>query len=112
MTQGKIERYHRSMKNVIKLLNYEYPGELEQAIDEFVEYYNKQRYHEALDNLTPEDVYLGREKVVQTRREKIKEATLSTGENGTWGLTLVGRGPSIRRETYSLSFGLVLPQML
>ncbi len=64
------------MKNVIKLLNYEYPGELDQAIDEFVEYYNKQRYHEALDYMTPEDIYLGRKKVVQPRREKIKETTL------------------------------------
>jgi transposase-like protein len=98
MTQGKIERYHRSMKNVIKLLNYEYPGELEQAIDEFVKYYNKQRYHEALDNLTPEDVYLGREKVVQTRREKIKEATLrhrrkwNLGTHTGWPWTLNPKG--------------------
>jgi RNA-directed DNA polymerase len=75
-TQGKIERYHRSMKNEITLRNYEFPSELEQAIDAFVEYYNKQRYHEALDNMTPEDVYLGREKKIQTRREKIKEAIL------------------------------------
>jgi len=42
MTQGKIERYHPSKKNTIKQLNYEYPGELEQAIDESVEYHNKQ----------------------------------------------------------------------
>jgi transposase-like protein len=95
---SKIERYHRSMKNVIKLLNYEYPGELEQAIDEFVKYYNKQRYHEALDNLTPEDVYLGREKVVQTRREKIKEATLrhrrkwNLGTHTGWPWTLNPKG--------------------
>ncbi len=76
MTQGKIERYHRSMKNVVKLRNYEFPWELEQAIGEFVEYYNKHRYHESLDNLTPEDVYFGREEKVKTRREKIKESTL------------------------------------
>ena len=64
------------MKNVIKLRNYEFPSELERAIGEFVAYYNKERYHESLDNLTPEDVYLGREKKIQTRREKIKKATL------------------------------------
>jgi transposase InsO family protein len=57
MTQGKIERYHRSMKNVVKLRNYYYPWELDQAIEAFIEYYNNQRYHEALDNLTPADVY-------------------------------------------------------
>jgi len=77
MTQGKIERYHRSMKNVVLLCNYYYPWELEQAIAAFVEYYNNQRYHESLDNLVPADVYFGREKEVLSRREQIKEKTLS-----------------------------------
>ena len=98
MTQGKIERYHRSMKNVIKLRNYEFPSELERAIGEFVAYYNKERYHESLDNLTPEDVYLGREKKIQNRREKIKKATLrhrrkwNLGAHGQWPLTLNPKG--------------------
>jgi transposase InsO family protein len=60
MTQGKIERWHRSMKNVVKLRNNYYPWELGQAIAAFVQYYNHERYHEALDNLTPADVYAGR----------------------------------------------------
>jgi len=60
MTQGKIERYHRSMKNRILLQNYYLPGQLEHSIDEFVEYYNNCRYHESLDNLTPADVYFRR----------------------------------------------------
>ncbi len=64
MTQGKIERYHRSMKNVVKLQNYYYPWELEQEIARFVDYYNHQRYHESLNNLTPADVYFGRDKEV------------------------------------------------
>ncbi len=95
---AKIERYHRSMKNVIKLRNYEYPWELEHAIGEFVVYYNKHRYHEALDNLTPEDVYFGREEKIKTRREKIKEATLrhrrkwNLGAHGQWPLTLNPKG--------------------
>ncbi len=76
MTQGKIERYHRSMKNVVKLQNYYYPWELEQAIEAFVEYYNHERYHEALDNLTPADVYSGRSEEILSRREKIKQQTL------------------------------------
>lgn len=46
MTQGKIERWHRSMKNVIKLRNYYTPEELEQAIAEWVAYYNYERFHE------------------------------------------------------------------
>lgn len=76
MTQGKIERWHRSMKNVVKLGNYYYPWELAQAIEAFVQYYNHERYHEALDNLTPADVYAGREKEVLSRREQIKQETL------------------------------------
>ncbi|HUS94686.1 MAG TPA: integrase core domain-containing protein [Patescibacteria group bacterium] len=56
MTQGKIERYHRSMKNVVRLQTFYFPWELEHAIEEFVIYYNNERYHESLDNLTPADV--------------------------------------------------------
>jgi putative transposase len=49
---------------------------LEQAVADFVVYYNTQRYHESLDNLTPEDVYLGRTQAVLTQREYIKQHTL------------------------------------
>ena len=59
-TQGKIERWHRSLKNQILLENYYLPGDLEQRIGEFVDYYNHERYHESLNNLTPADVYYGR----------------------------------------------------
>src|SRR5262245_34884475 len=76
MTQGKIERYHRSMKNRILLDNYYLPGQLEQSIEEFVSYYNNCRYHESLDNLTPADVYFGRGQVILERREKIKRKTI------------------------------------
>jgi len=76
MTQGKIESYHRSMKNVVKLQNYYSPSELEQSITEFVEYYNKQRYHEVLDKLIPTDVYFGKSEEVLTKREQIKQTTL------------------------------------
>lgn len=76
MTQGKIERFHRSMKNLVKLQNYYSPTELKQAIAEFVDYYNHERYHEALDNLTPADVYFGRTEEVLSKREKIKQETL------------------------------------
>ena len=52
MTQGKIERFHRSMKNIVKLQNYYFPLALEQAISKFMVFYNHERYHESLDNLT------------------------------------------------------------
>ena len=75
-TQGKIERYHRPMKNIIKLEHYCSPGELEAHIAEFINYYNNQRYHESLNNVTPADVYFGRDKEVLARREIIKQRTL------------------------------------
>ena len=40
MTQGKIERWHRSMKNEVLLENYYLPGDLERRIADFVAYYN------------------------------------------------------------------------
>lgn len=76
-TQGKIERYHRSIKNVINLQNYYYPDDLEQEIGQFVDYYNHRRYHESLDNVTPADVYFGRRKLILTERERIKKQTLA-----------------------------------
>ena len=76
MTQGKIERYHRSMKNVVNLQKYYFPWELEREITRFVEYYNNERYHEALNNVTPADVYYGRHREIITRREQIKRKTL------------------------------------
>ena len=77
MTQGKIERWHRSMKNVVKLQNYYTPEELEQAIAAWVAYYNNQRFHESLDNVTPSDVYFGREKEIIERRNELKERTMA-----------------------------------
>jgi transposase InsO family protein len=76
MTQGKIERYHRSMKNVVKLENYYYPGELEQAIADWVQHYNHERYHESLDNVTPADVYHGRKEEILDQRAIIKSRTM------------------------------------
>lgn len=75
-TQGKIERYHRTIKNVILLENYYSPEELQRAIARFVHYYNYQRYHESLGNLTPADVYYGRAEKVRRMRAKIKRETI------------------------------------
>jgi putative transposase len=76
-TRGKIERYHRTMKNVIRLDNYYSPEDLTKAIGEFVNYYNNERYHESLGNLTQVDVYFGRDQRIIRQRIKIKEKTLS-----------------------------------
>src|ERR1700688_4228949 len=49
--QGKIERWHQTLKNRILLENYYLPGDLEAKIDAFVNHYNHCRYHEAIANL-------------------------------------------------------------
>ena len=75
-TQGKIERWHQTMKNRILLENYYLPGDLERQIEAFVDYYNNQRYHESLGNLTPADVYHGRGAQILSMREEIKKQTI------------------------------------
>ncbi|WP_276155161.1 integrase core domain-containing protein [Sulfitobacter sp. Ks41] len=55
---------------------YRKPGDLEQQIGAFVDYYNNQRYHESLNNVTPADVYFVRDKAILREREKIKKLTI------------------------------------
>jgi putative transposase len=76
MTQGKIERWHQTLKNRILLENYYLPGDLQAEIETFVAHYNNRRYHESLDNLTPADVYTGRGEAIRLERERIKRHTL------------------------------------
>ena len=76
-TQGKIERWHQTLKNRILLENYFLPGDLERQIEAFVDHYNHQRYHEILKNLTPADVYFGRGQSILASREKIKKRTIA-----------------------------------
>ena len=75
-SRGKIERYHRTMKNVVKLENYFFPDDLRAKLKAFVDYYNNQRYHESLQNVTPADVYFGRANQLLERRKQIKNETL------------------------------------
>ena len=75
-TQGKIERWHRSLKNVVNLDIFYFPWDLEAAVAQFVDDYNHRRFHESLDNLTPADVFFGRAAAILSRREEIKLATL------------------------------------
>ena len=75
-TQGKIERWHQTMKNRVLLENYYWPEDLKRQIGVFVDHYNNHRYHESLSNVTPADVYFGRDKEILREREKIKKQTI------------------------------------
>ena len=70
-TNGKIERYHKSLKSIVKLHVYGCPTQLKAEVGKFISYYNKSRYHESLGNVTPDDVFYGRrEKIVEARSNK------------------------------------------
>jgi len=75
-TNGKVERYQKTLKGEVNRLPYDMPSELRQAIESFVEYYNHQRYHEALGNVTPADVYYDRQKSILVRRKEAKQRAL------------------------------------
>jgi len=75
-TQGKIERWHQTLKNRVLLENYFLPGDLERQIEAFVEHYNHRRYHESLGNVTPADAYFGTASAIIEQRERIKRQTI------------------------------------
>jgi hypothetical protein len=104
MTQGKIERYHRTLKNLVTLQKYYVPWELEREIERFVRWYNHERYHESLGNLTPADVYHGRVRELVTARELVKLQTLERRRRENLGMTVkkekLTRPAELRESVY------------
>jgi len=75
-TNGKLERYHQSIKQEVNQIPYVLPGQLERAIADFVDYYNNRRYHKALGNVTPADVLYGRREKILQRRKEVQAQTV------------------------------------
>ena len=75
-TNGKLERYHRTLKEQVKLVVYESPPILERAVAAFVDYYNHRRYHEGIGNVTPADAHYGRRQAILDRRKEVSRRTL------------------------------------
>ena len=86
-TNGKLERYHQTLKRNMNQLPYEMPSDLEAAIVAFVSYYNYRRYHKALGNVTPSDVLKGRREDILRRRKEFsvfqstQKSTVSHGQS-------------------------------
>jgi len=85
-TNGKLERYHRSIKKEVNQLLYEAPSQLERAIADFVEYYNYRRYHKALGNVAPADVLYGRREQILQRRKEVQIQTINRRRDYNQGL--------------------------
>ena len=75
-TNGKLERYHQTLKGDVNQLPYEVPSDLEAAIVAFVSSYNYRRYHKALGNVTPSDVLRGRRQEILLRRKEVQAQTI------------------------------------
>jgi putative transposase len=76
-TNGKLERFHETLKARLNLLVYTSPWELQRAMASFIDFYNHRRYHEGIDNVTPADVYYGRREEILNRREELKQRTIT-----------------------------------
>jgi putative transposase len=85
-TNGKVERYQQSLKREVNQLPYELPIQLEQAIADFVDYYNYRRYHKALGNVTPADVLYGRKEEILQRRKEVQIQTINRRRDYNQGL--------------------------
>ena len=81
-TIGKVERWHRTMKGEVTLVVHTSRDQLREALSRFVDYYGRERYHEALRNVTPDDVYFGRRKaILRSRRQLQIRALVARGEH-------------------------------
>ena len=95
-TNGKIERFHETLRARMNLLVYTSPDHLRRTMQDFIDYYNHRRYHEGIGNVTPADVYYGLREQILKRREELKQRTIQQRLRynlGRWNQELTG-GPN------------------
>ena len=92
-TNGKLERYHQTLKRDVNQVPYELPSDLEAAIVAFVSYYNYRRYHKALGNVTPSDVLRGRREEILQRRREVQAQTIERRRQHNRALRELTRPP-------------------
>ena len=93
-TNGKLERYHQTLKRDVNQVPYELPTDLDAAIAAFVSYYNYRRYHKALGNVTPSDVLRGRREEILARRKKVQAQTIERRRRHNRALRELTKPPS------------------
>jgi putative transposase len=75
-TNGKVENYQGKAKGLYSLLVFTSPDEARRFFELFVSYYNHDRYHESIGNVTPADVYYGKRDEILGKRGELKEQTM------------------------------------
>lgn len=102
-TTGKTERYHRTLKEEVTLVVHLSSDELRAAITQFVDYYNRLRLHEALNNVTPDDVWYGRREEILARRKALQVKTLLARRYYNRGITQERKSGAETPETVASS---------
>ena len=70
-SNGKLERFHKSIKS--ECIRKTYPASSEEAkilIEGYIEYYNEERLHSAIDYITPAAKLNGRDRVILMERDR------------------------------------------
>ena len=80
-TNGKIERFHKSLKGKVNLMVWDSADALKAELGQFISYYNSKRYHESLGNVTPDDVFFGKRESIIEERRKTKLKTMAERKN-------------------------------
>jgi putative transposase len=102
-TLGKIERYHRTLRQMcLNLQEFNDPMELKRAIRIFVDEYNFRRKHKGINRVTPYQRYSGEDKEIIRVREELKRKVISERRSGVYNEALLRQEVACREVIASL----------